>query len=132
MEHGIIEQLQDSNLVAASTVKMLEIANTNRRPVYLANSANWSADSRQPDQLRPHLLSTFDLISQGYYSVAAAEAVQPRGRSRTVGRATAMWNSWRTSALHGHGMIIGGGTTAVMSAAQQPQSIRLTLAESQC
>jgi RHS repeat-associated protein len=42
MEHGIIEELQNSNLVAASTVKMLEIANTNKQAVYLASSSNWS------------------------------------------------------------------------------------------
>jgi RHS repeat-associated protein len=42
MEHGIIEELQNSNLVAASTVKMLEVANTNKQAVYLARSSNWS------------------------------------------------------------------------------------------
>jgi YD repeat-containing protein len=42
MEHGIIEELQNSNLVAASTVKMLEVANTNKQAVYLASSSNWS------------------------------------------------------------------------------------------
>ncbi len=42
MEHGIIEQLQNSNLVAASTVKMIEVANTNSTDVYLANSDNWT------------------------------------------------------------------------------------------
>ena len=46
LEHGIIEQLQNTNLVGASTVKMLQIANTNGQPVYLANSGNWSSDSR--------------------------------------------------------------------------------------
>jgi RHS repeat-associated protein len=43
MEHGIIEQLQNSNLVAASTVKMLEIAVTNGQGIYLATSTNWSS-----------------------------------------------------------------------------------------
>jgi RHS repeat-associated protein len=45
LEHGIIEQLQNTNLVGASTVKMLQIANTNGQAVYLANSANWSSIS---------------------------------------------------------------------------------------
>jgi len=40
MEHGIIEQLQSSGLVAASTVKMLELASTNSLKIYLASSAN--------------------------------------------------------------------------------------------
>ena len=43
LEHGIIEQLQNSSLVGASTVKMLQIANTNGQAVYLANSGNWSS-----------------------------------------------------------------------------------------
>ena len=43
MEHGIIEQLQNSNLVAASTVKMLEIASTNSQPVYLLNFTNYGS-----------------------------------------------------------------------------------------
>ncbi|MGA2868590.1 MAG: transglutaminase domain-containing protein [Verrucomicrobiota bacterium] len=42
MEHGLIEQLQNTNIVGASTVKMLEIANTNGQAVYLASSTNWS------------------------------------------------------------------------------------------
>ena len=42
LEHGIIEQLQNTNLVAASTVKMLQIANTNGQAVYLASSTNWT------------------------------------------------------------------------------------------
>jgi RHS repeat-associated protein len=43
LEHGIIEQLQNTNLVGASTVKMLQIASTNGQSIYLANSANWSS-----------------------------------------------------------------------------------------
>ena len=42
MEHGMIEQLQSSNLVAASTVKMLQLANTNHQAIYLACSTNWA------------------------------------------------------------------------------------------
>ena len=41
-EHGLIEQLQSSNLVAASTIKMLQIGNTNGQRTYLAKSGNWS------------------------------------------------------------------------------------------
>ena len=43
LEYGIIEQLQNSGLVGASTVKMLEIANTDSEPVYMASSTNWSS-----------------------------------------------------------------------------------------
>ena len=43
LEHGIIEQLQNTNLVGASTVKMLQIASTNGQAIYLANRGNWSS-----------------------------------------------------------------------------------------
>ena len=42
MEHGMIEQLQTSGIIAGSTVKMLEMANANHEAIYLASSANWS------------------------------------------------------------------------------------------
>jgi len=42
MEHGLIEQLQSTNLTASSTVKMLQIANALGQRVYLARSNNWS------------------------------------------------------------------------------------------
>ena len=42
LEHGDIEQLQPGNLVAASTIKMLHIANTNGQAVYLADWDNWA------------------------------------------------------------------------------------------
>jgi len=43
LESGMIEQLQSSNLVAASTIKMLQFANTNHQAVYLANKTNSTA-----------------------------------------------------------------------------------------
>lgn len=45
MEHGVIEQLQSSNLVAASTIKMLQLASTNSTTIYLLTSNNWSSIS---------------------------------------------------------------------------------------
>jgi RHS repeat-associated protein len=66
LENGLIEQLQSSNLIAASTVKMLEFANTNGQAVYLASTNNWSTVQGS--------LSGYDttslynnFISQGYY-----------------------------------------------------------------
>jgi len=41
MEHGLIEQLQDSGLVAASTVKILQLANARNQVIYLASITNW-------------------------------------------------------------------------------------------
>ena len=44
MEHGIIEQLQSTNAVGASSVKMLLLSSTNAtRKVFKATSANWAA-----------------------------------------------------------------------------------------
>jgi YD repeat-containing protein len=43
MEHGLIEQLQDTNLSGVSTIKMLEIASTNGQTIYLTGSNNWTA-----------------------------------------------------------------------------------------
>jgi RHS repeat-associated protein len=69
LEHGVIEQLQNSNYVAASTIKMLEIAVTNGQAVYLANSANWQTGANVRSSLTgytPDNLGTFDsLIAQG-------------------------------------------------------------------
>lgn len=42
MEHGLIEQQQSTNLIGASTVKILELANASYHAIYLANTNNWS------------------------------------------------------------------------------------------
>src|SRR5207245_578544 len=70
-EHGIIEQLQSSNLVAASTVKMLQIANTNGQAIFLANATNWNTGANIKGQLinyDPDSLSQFEdeILHYGY------------------------------------------------------------------
>ncbi len=75
LEHGIIEQLQNTNLVGASTVKMLEIANTNGQAVYLASSTNWSGiQCKAIDSIMEPPLNTIgtNLINQGYYVLLPA------------------------------------------------------------
>jgi len=71
LEHGVIEQLQNSGLTAASTIKMLELANTNGEAIYLANSNNWIAGAHVRTNLTGYAsgtLSTFDSqISAGDY-----------------------------------------------------------------
>jgi RHS repeat-associated protein len=71
LEHGIIEQLQTSNLVAASTVKMLQIASTNSQAVYLATANNWASNQNIQSLLVNYPASTLSRISaylgQGYY-----------------------------------------------------------------
>src|SRR5665213_531405 len=69
MEHAIIQQLQNSNLVAASTVKMLEIASTNAQTIYVATSSDWTSGPNVRASLTGYgsSLSTLDgLISQGF------------------------------------------------------------------
>ena len=53
MEHGLIEELQTNGLVAASTVKILELASTNHQTIYLANSSNWTTNAN----VRSHLVN---------------------------------------------------------------------------
>lgn len=47
MEHSVIEQMQGEGKSAASTVKMLHLANQAAIPVYRVNAANWSAVNAQ-------------------------------------------------------------------------------------
>lgn len=73
LEHGIIEQFQPSNLVAASTIKMLQIANTNRQAVFLASSTNWTSNFNVKSHLTANtydsgtLTTIGNYITQGYY-----------------------------------------------------------------
>ena len=67
MEHGLIEQLQNSNLVAASTVKMLEIASTNSQPVYLLNCTNYGSVLPYLTNYSPSVSNTIiSLMENGY------------------------------------------------------------------
>jgi RHS repeat-associated protein len=67
-EHGIIEQLQNSNLVAASTVKMLQIANANGQPIYMASSTNWTAGANVKNSLvnYPNVTTLTAFVNAGY------------------------------------------------------------------
>ena len=66
LENGIIEQLQSSNLIASSTVKMLELADTNGQAVYLASSNNWATVQTNLVNYNTTSLNSA-YISQGYY-----------------------------------------------------------------
>ena len=112
MEHGVIEQLQNSNLVAASTVKMLEIANTNSQPVYFASVTNWTTGGNVKANLTGYDAGTLaalgNAISNGYVLL-----LPQSGTNRVAGS-----GSWFGSAYvellsnptnRFMGMIIGGG-----------------------
>ena len=74
LEHGIIEQLQNTNLAGASTVKMLQIASTNGQAIYLANSGNWSSIRGSLSNYGSGVLDQIysRLINQGYYVLLPA------------------------------------------------------------
>lgn len=64
-EHGLIEQLQSSNLVASSTVKMLQIGNTNGQRIYLVKSSNWTTVQANLSNYNLNSLKT-NYIDKGY------------------------------------------------------------------
>ncbi len=66
LEHGVIEQMQATHLVAASTVKMLQLANTNGQAVYLASSTNWSTIAGSLIHYDTNSLFN-NFINRGYY-----------------------------------------------------------------
>jgi RHS repeat-associated protein len=115
LEHGLIEQLQNTNLVGASTIKMLEIANTNGQAVYLASSTNWATGYGVEGHLTTGtysstVLSTITgLINAGYYILL------PQNGSNSVTTAANSWAGYGyESLLTSNGlselqMKIGGG-----------------------
>jgi hypothetical protein len=67
LEHGLIEQLQNTNLVGASTVKMLQIANANGQAIYMASSTNWASISGKLVHYSSAVTTTIaSLIGNGY------------------------------------------------------------------
>src|ERR1044071_1332826 len=67
LEHCLIEQLQATNLTAASSVKMLEIAITNGQAIYLANQSNWSTVQSKLINYGAALANIGNLVSSNYY-----------------------------------------------------------------
>lgn len=108
MEHGIIEQLQNSNLVAASTVKMLEIANTNNEPVYLAYYGNWSSiqsDLISGSYSAATLAQITSYIEQDYYVLLPQNGTNP---------VTSAANSWAGYGYEARLANYGGETASAM------------------
>jgi len=67
LEYGVIEQLQRSNIVGASTVKMLEIAASNSETIYMASNGNWSSISGSLTHYNTSAINVLDgLISKGF------------------------------------------------------------------
>ena len=86
MEHGMIEQLQESNLIAASAVKMLELANTNQQAVFLATSNNWSSVRGK--------LSNYTLNDLAIYINAGYQLLLPQNGSVSVSGSSHPWKGF--------------------------------------
>ncbi len=106
MEHGVIEQLQASNLVAASTVKMLQVANTNAQRIYLTTSSNWAS-------VRPNLTNYDTNYLAGLVNGGHQLLLPQDGKTQLAGA-----NSWKgygivdrnsTSSSVTMGLLIQGG-----------------------
>jgi hypothetical protein len=132
LEHTIIEQLQATNLVAASTVKMLQLANTNGLKVFLANAANWTSITNQLTSydlagLYNNLISwgrTLLLPSDGFQYVAGSGTWRGYGLvSRFI---TNQVSGGTTSILSSMTMLIGGNYNGGYVSQPGPPSIHPT------
>ncbi len=120
-EHGIIEQFQNSGIVGASTVKLIELASANNEKIYLATNSNWTAVTNSISNYNTSTLYS-SYISRGY------SLLLPQNGSIQI----AGTNSWAGSgyvalqvAANGAetmGMIIGGGFNGGFSSTTQPPS----------
>ncbi len=99
LEHGIIEQFQSSNLVAASSIKMLQLANTNALNIYLTSSANWTTVRNSLINYDLNYLET-NFINRQY------TLLLPQDGSRSIAGA----GSWS-----GYGLIAQGQTNGHMA-----------------
>ena len=117
LEHGIIEQLQNSGLTAASTVKLLQLANTNSLKVYLATTNNWTSGADVSANISGYGYgsgSTSNSIVSFLYSSGANYVLLPQSGSIQIAQA----GSWAGSGFveyqqagntQSQGIIIGGG-----------------------
>ena len=116
MEHGIIEQLQNTNLVAASTVKMLQIANANGQAVYLASSTNWTTGYNVQSHLTAGTYDSGTLTTIGNYISQGFYVLLPANGSNHVTSVSGSWAGYgyeARQAVNGVAansqMIISGG-----------------------
>ncbi|HXI69558.1 MAG TPA: RHS repeat-associated core domain-containing protein [Verrucomicrobiae bacterium] len=110
MEHAIIEQLQSSNLVAASTVKLLQLASANGQKIYLATSANWTAGANVSGNISNYTTSSLftNFVNQGYYLLLPQNgSVQTAGSGSWAGSGFVAYQALADGAQVK--MIIGGG-----------------------
>jgi len=117
LEHGIIEQLQASGLTAASTVKLLQLANTNSLKIYLATTNNWTSGANVSANISGYGYgsgTTSNSIVSFLYGSGANYVLLPQSGSIQIAQA----GSWSGSGFveyqqvgnnQSQGMVIGGG-----------------------
>ena len=89
LEHGIIEQFQNTNLTAASSISVLQKANTNNTVIYLAKSSNWS--SIRDNQLFNY--TSADKTRLNKYISAGYEMLIPKNGAVSVS-GNGGWSGW--------------------------------------
>ena len=112
LEHAVIEQFQSSDLIAASTVKMLQLSSTNAVRIYSAKFANWTTGANVRGQLIQYGTPLLALLD-GYIS-AGYTLLLPRDGTQLVD-GTGSWQGYgyvkrfASSSFSEMSMIIGGG-----------------------
>jgi len=111
LEHGMIEQLQNSGLTAASTVKLLELANTNSQKIYLATSNNWTAGANVSANITSYNTNSLynSYIAKGYYLLLPQSGSIPIAGSGSWAGSGYVAYQQQANGSQNMGMIIGGG-----------------------
>ena len=121
-EHAVIEQLQSTNLLGASTVKMLEVASTNGQVIFLANGGNW-AGIRPYLDLNYYYSGDLDLLDQ--FIVQGNTLLLPRswnwvGNGDWGGFGLMLWGPAGTSSSYINGYYFGGQVSQSNAAVNPP------------
>ena len=105
-EHGVLEQLQGSDKPAVSTIKLLQISNSNSRKTFMANASNWATVK---PQLLNYSASTLDMIE--FYINNSHEFVLPEDAHITLNewRGVGYIDDYQSDSSGSMGMIISGG-----------------------
>jgi RHS repeat-associated protein len=113
LENGVIEQFQPTNLQAASTIKMLQIANTNGQAVYLASSTNWTGTPNVQGKLVNYDTATKSIIT-GYIN-AGYYVMLPQNGSNHVSGTTGWAGYGYVTRLRGAGLPLTNVTGMIIS-----------------
>src|SRR5207245_3256766 len=89
-EHAAVQQMQSTNLPAASTVQLLQLASTNSQKIFLATGDNWTSVKTQ--------LTNYDLDALGGAIDSGYELLLPQnGFIQLSGTGT--WGGYGIAAL---------------------------------